>query len=51
MEPKGLLLATMIIGLFVFAMGVDHAHSESKKQPKDSAVEGRGRTSPKKQIQ
>ena len=51
MEPKGLLLATLIIGLLVFAMGIDHATSDSAKQPNDAEVQGGDRKSREKQIQ
>jgi len=45
MEPKGLLLATLIIGLMVFAMSIDHATSETPNRPKDSdTYDGKGKS-------
>lgn len=40
MEPNGLLVTTLVIGLFVFAMGVDNATSDIEKHPKDATAHG-----------
>ncbi len=40
MEPHGLLITTLIIGLLVFAMGVDSATSDPQRHPKESGVHG-----------
>ncbi|MGD9948842.1 MAG: hypothetical protein AB7U29_10215 [Desulfobulbus sp.] len=36
MEPNGLFLATLIIGLLVLAMTIDHVTSDTLKHPDDA---------------
>jgi hypothetical protein len=48
MEPKGLLLAALVVGLLVLALSIDQAISDTLKRPDENGIAHKRGSSVKK---